>query len=227
MLAGMSTSAHAAPHSDWFRRLLDTADDVYFRFSLTPSRRFVYVSPSVRTLTGHEPSAFIDDPTLCLGLLARDDRRRLRQILRAQRGITAMFRMVRDGATIPVSIRTIAVVRSRRVIAVEGVVRRVASVAGRTNVGTPDHHQESEPATPQRLAALMFEVHSLLHRVMPEQVAVAGSPREVVRIGDLELDLDRFTVTEGGGRSRPPGARRWCCAISSPAQAASSVARNC
>lgn len=193
----MSTSDSRTPDPDWFRSLLDTADDVYFRYSLVPARGFVYVSPSVRTLTGHEAQAFMDDPALCLGLLAREDRRRLRQVLRAHRGITITVGVLRDGATVPVYIRTVAVVRSRRVVAIEGVARAVAGNDAASGAAG-DARQPEDLATPRRLAALMYEVHSLLHRVLPEQLAADRAPRQVVRLGALELDLDRLTVTEGG-----------------------------
>ncbi len=193
----MSTPDVRTPDPDWFRSLLDTADDVYFRYSLVPARGFVYVSPSVRALTGHGPQAFIADPSLCLGLLPRDERRRLRQILRARRGLTITLPMVRGGATVPVCIRTVAVVRSRRVVAVEGVVRPLSALDG-TEGAVRSAQSPDDLATPQRLAALMYEVHSLLHRVMPGHISVDRAPRQVIRLGDLELDLDRLTVTEAG-----------------------------
>lgn len=195
----MPTSVSSTPDPDWFRSLLDSADDVYFRYSLAPARGFVYVSPSVRTLTGYEPQALTDDPALCLGLIAREDRRRLRQILRAHRGMTTTLRLVRDQTTLPIQVRTVAVVRSRRVVAIEGVVRLAP-----TSDGGADASANAQPsdavATPQRLAALMYEVHSLLHRVLPEHLPPVRAPRQVVCLGELELDLERLTVTEG---SRP------------------------
>ena len=73
--------------SQWFCALLDTAPDVYFRYQLGPDRRVSYVSPSIEALTGHTPAEFYADENLCLGVVARSDRRLLRRILTARRGV--------------------------------------------------------------------------------------------------------------------------------------------
>src|SRR5690606_33883979 len=51
------------------------------------------------------------------------------------------------------------------------------------------------------LASLLAEVHELLHRVMPPGSSAKGdagtpTPRSVLTVGDLALDVDRLTVTE-------------------------------
>jgi two-component system phosphate regulon response regulator PhoB len=65
---------------------------------------------------------------------------------------------------------------------------------------TPTPFSEDAAAEPvqQRLAALMFEVHDLLHRVLPPAPPAAAGPANVLRLGDLALDLDRLTVTAAG-----------------------------
>lgn len=185
--------------SEWFCALLDSATDVYFRYSVEPGRRrLVYVSPSVHGLTGRTPDDFYRDPGLCLAIVAGQDRRLLRQI-RSRRGSTLMLHVVRDELLIPVELRTVALVRNRRVVAIEGVARLVVGArtmrAGEPLIGAAD---AAEPVQ-QRLASLMFEVHNLLHRVLP---AATGGARDeqsrLLRLGDLALDLDRLCVTESG-----------------------------
>lgn len=191
---------------DWFHALLESAPDVYFRYRLAPTRRFDYLSPSVETLTGHAAAAFADDPSLCFGIVARDERRLLRQILRASRGLTLTLhiRKGRQGkTTIPVEVRTVAIVKQRRVVAIEGVARTleaplfthgidrttaVSSVAAAAGPTT----SAPEPVQ-QRLMALLGEVHSLLHRALPPPVDT-----HVVRVGALTFDLERLVAREQG-----------------------------
>jgi DNA-binding winged helix-turn-helix (wHTH) protein len=178
----------------WFCALLDAAPDVYFRYSLRRPRGFVYVSSSVQTLTGHSPEEFYRNPDGCLGLIPSDDRRRLRQLLRARKGRTLVLHVLRGGVAIPIELRSVAVVRHRQVVAIEGVVTLSRGSA------LPAPGGQAEP-TQQRLAALMYEVHELLHRVLPAAVASTSDGRRVMRalhLGELTLDVDRLVVTEAG-----------------------------
>ena len=197
---------NAGPPADrdpqWFCSLLDTATDVYFRYALVPARRFVYLSPSVRVLTGLAPDDFYKDPALCIGLLAREDRRLLRQILRARRALALTMRLNRRGALIPIELRTVAVIRDRQIVAIEGIARLAmngaaqspSNRAGETSVVTLP--AGSEPVQ-QRLASLMYEVHDLLHRVLPPADHKSHAS-QVLHLGSLALDLERLTVTESG-----------------------------
>jgi hypothetical protein len=191
----MTQPAGDAPESDWFRTLLDTAEEIYFRYNLVPTRGFVYLSPSVRTLTGHEADAFYADPALCLRVIARDDRHGLREALRARRALELTVRLEREQTRVPILLRIVSVVRSGRIMALEGVAR-FASGNGATPAD-PLVANDREP-TPQRLAALMYEVHELLHRVLPPRGGRATDPAQIVRIGDFSFDLDRLAVTENG-----------------------------
>ncbi len=184
------------PH--WFCALLDTASDVYFRYALAPERRFAYVSPSVEALTGRPPADFYADRDLCLTLVAARDRRLLRRVLRARRGVTLKLTLMRDDVAIPVEVRTVALVRQGRVVAVEGVARLVAgAAAARVEPVRPVDPNADEPVQ-QRLAALMYEVHDLLHRVLPPAAAAPATGANVLRLGTVALDTARLTVTDAG-----------------------------
>jgi hypothetical protein len=186
--------------SGWFCALLDTCRDVYFRYDLIPERRFVYVSPSVEAMTGLTPSAFYADPDVCGRLVSRDDRRRLAWLLRGRRGRAATLRLVRNGVDLPIDVRVVALVRHRRVVAIEGV----ATLAGHREdapVSTAAGGRSTAEPVQQRLTSLMVEVHDLLHRVLPPPSALgpaSAPPAATLACGDLALDEDGLTVTESG-----------------------------
>jgi DNA-binding winged helix-turn-helix (wHTH) protein len=187
------------PPSQWFCALLDTASDVYFRYTLAPRRRgFAYISPAVAVLTGHPPAAFVDDAGLIKRLIAPADRRLLRRMLHARRGLTTRVHLVRDGAVLPVDVRTVALVRARRVVAIEGVARLATESSARDSAhrSARGAGHDAEPAQ-QRLAALMYEVHDLLHRMLPPSADRARTPRTLT-LGALVLDPDRLIVTDSG-----------------------------
>jgi DNA-binding winged helix-turn-helix (wHTH) protein len=147
-------------------------------------------------LTGHDAEAFYADPALCLRVIARDDRHVLRQALRARRALELTVRLDREQTRVPILLRIVAVVRSGRVLALEGVARLASGDGGAATESLPENDRQP---TPQRLAALMYEVHELLHRVLPPRDGRrASDPTQIVRIGDLAFDLDRLSVTESG-----------------------------
>lgn len=198
----MTARSVAGHDPEWFCALLDTASDVYFRYAFLPKRRFVYLSPSIRLLTGHSSEDFYADPALCVGLITREDRRLLRQILRARRGVVLTLRLVRHGALVPIELRTVAVIRDRQVVAIEGVARLAASVtspAETPRAGSASSISLTADSKPvqQRLASLMYQVHDLLHRVLPPSNH-ALEPGRLLQLGNLVLDLERLTVAESG-----------------------------
>jgi DNA-binding winged helix-turn-helix (wHTH) protein len=206
--------------SEWFCALLDTAPDVYFRYALEPERRVAYVSPAIAALTGHAPEAFYADPALCFAIIAGADRRLLRRVLRARRDLVTTVHLVRDGVSLPVELRTVALVRRRRLVAIEGVARLVV---GPAREGVRRVAPAGDEPVQQRLAALLIEVHDLLHRVVGSDRAIGevslpsdgardvlpldGAPglqargalgTRVLRLGALALDSDRLVATDDG-----------------------------
>ena len=183
----------------WFRTLMDRSPEVYFRYALAPVRRMTYVSPAVQELTGYARDTFYADPRLCRSVVAPADRYRLGQLTRARRGGNATLELQRqDGGTVPVHVRTVPVVRARKIIAIEGVVTLAFASpqsvdATRTTMPEP---------VQQRLAALLSEVHGLLHRhgVSGAEAGAAASTSPVLWIADIALDADRMTTTLAGKR---------------------------
>lgn len=196
--------------TEWFCALLDTAPDVYFRYALEPERRLAYVSPSVASLIGHPPEAFYADRQLCFAVVAGADRRLLRHLLRSRRELVTTVHLVRDGVSLPVELHTVALVRRRRLVAIEGVARLATGAPTRLPAGGV---ATGDQPTQQRLAALLVEVHDLLHRVVADRRTDTGdgvadgqhsvsaletSSAGILRLGDLVVDLARFVVTESG-----------------------------
>jgi PAS domain S-box-containing protein len=178
------------PSAGWFRALIEAAPDIYFRYSFHPRRRFAYVSPAIQAATGYTAEDFQNDSGLCLRLIDRADRARLRQIARSRRPLTGRIGLKhRDGSSVVLELRTVPVVRGGRLLAVEGVAR-VLPALGKS--GSP-----SAPAEPvqQRLSSLMYEVHALLHRMLPP---AAAAPSPTLRLGDIVLDLQRMASTLAG-----------------------------
>lgn len=183
--------------ADWFRSFMDAAPEVYFRYAFEPRRQFVYVSRAIESISGFAAGEFLADPAFCLKVVRREDRRVLKQIARARRSITAALHLQqRDGTTIHVEIRTVPVLRDGRLIAVEGVARAADAASGSARPPAA----VAEPIQ-QRLAALLCEVHDLLHGVVGSRrtAGVAMSPAATtIGLEDIQIDPERMQVRLGG-----------------------------
>src|SRR4051812_21191402 len=158
--------------NEWFRALMDSAPEIYFRYAFAPARRFAYVSRAVEPLTAYTADAFYADPAFCVSLIPREDRPVLRQIVRARRPLICTLRLrCRDGRVVRVGIRTVPVIRDRKLVAVEGIA--VSTGGGFAQVAS---NAASEPVQ-QRLAALLYEVHDILHRTLPPRETAAATER--------------------------------------------------
>ncbi len=59
-----------------FSLLAENASDIIFRYHLSPTPHFAYVSPSSATISGYTPEEHYADPQLMLGIVHPDDRTR-------------------------------------------------------------------------------------------------------------------------------------------------------
>jgi DNA-binding winged helix-turn-helix (wHTH) protein len=181
----------------WFRVFMDAAPEVDFRYALAPARRFVYLSRAIEALTGHPPAAFYSDAAFCVPLVIREDRHVLRQIVRARRGLNSAIGLTRrDGTVVRVALRTVPVVRGRQVVAIEGV----ASVEADGRVGGANIAPQP---VQQRLAALLYEVHDLLHGTLPPRTEGGARPRAqtsgtMLRAAGIAMDVERMAATLDG-----------------------------
>ncbi|MBI5029130.1 MAG: PAS domain S-box protein [Chloroflexi bacterium] len=56
-----------------FRRLAESAQDIIYRYALTPHPRIEYVNPAVHRILGYSPEEFYADPRLFLSIIHPDD----------------------------------------------------------------------------------------------------------------------------------------------------------
>lgn len=112
-----------------FRRLAENAPDVIYRYRLTPTPGFEYVSPAVTALTGYTPEEHYSDPYLGFKLIHVDDRHYLESMMRevALMNAPLTLRWVKkDGTVIWTEQRNLPVTdEDGNIIAVEGIARDV------------------------------------------------------------------------------------------------------
>jgi PAS domain S-box-containing protein len=111
-----------------FRRLADNAQDIIYRYRLTPPRGFEYVSPAATAITGYTPEEFYADPKLGFKISHADDRRRVLQQSIAGEGQTQpiVLRWIRkDGAIIWTEHSNLAIYNEAGLIAIEGIARDI------------------------------------------------------------------------------------------------------
>jgi PAS domain S-box-containing protein len=112
-----------------YRRLVENAQDVIYRYGLIPQSHFEYVSPAIQGMLGYTPKEFYADPKLSLKLIHPDDREKLEHSFQGKGPFheRATLRWVhRDGRTVWIE-RVNVPVRDKggRLVAVEGIARDV------------------------------------------------------------------------------------------------------
>jgi PAS domain S-box-containing protein len=112
-----------------YRELVENAQDVIYRYSLTPKPNFEYVSPAVQGMLGYAPKDFYDDSRLSLKLIHPDDREKLERSFQGKVPFHERdtLRWVhRDGRSVWIE-RVNVPIRDKggRLVAVEGVARDV------------------------------------------------------------------------------------------------------
>lgn len=65
-----------------FRRIAETARDVIFEYQLLPEPRYLYISPSVKEVTGYRPEEYYRDHLLGVRTADPDDRERILEMVR-------------------------------------------------------------------------------------------------------------------------------------------------
>ena len=114
---------------DRYRRLVDNAPDVIFRYRLVPDVAFEYVSPAIANLVGYTPAELYDDPDQLLSLVHPDDRPRLLRALEGQVSAAGSLQLRwthRDGRQVWVEQQMSPIVDDEgRMVALEGIARDV------------------------------------------------------------------------------------------------------
>lgn len=64
-----------------FRRLAENAQDIIYRYELTPKPGFTYVSPAATTITGYTPEEHYANPNLGFEIVHPEDRHILQSVM--------------------------------------------------------------------------------------------------------------------------------------------------
>jgi len=112
-----------------FERMASNAQDIIYRYRLTPQPGFDYVSPAATSITGYTPEDHYANPNLGIEMVHPDDRARLEAV---SRGASAyenplVLRWVRkDGTVIWTEQRNVPIHDPKgQLIAIEGIARDI------------------------------------------------------------------------------------------------------
>ena len=111
-----------------FRRILENAPDVIYRYRLVPEPEFEFISPAVYTIAGYTPAEYYADPRLGLKISHPEDRHLLEQTLQGKPlpGTYDMRWIHKDGHVVWVEDQHVPIRgEDETVIAIEGVARDV------------------------------------------------------------------------------------------------------
>ncbi len=112
-----------------FRLLAENARDIVFRYGVTPSPHFEYVSPSATEINGYTPDEHYADPELIVKITHPEDRLSLKELGDRTRktGDPITVRWIRkDRAVIWVEIQSRPIYdRDNNLLSVEGIVRDI------------------------------------------------------------------------------------------------------
>lgn len=111
---------------DKFRLLAENSQDVIYRYRVSPTRGYDYISPSVSTLVGYTSQECYDDPELSHKIVHPDDQHLLPRYSQSQ-GIPLSLRWIhKDGRVIWTETRCQQIHDAEgNLVAIEGITRDV------------------------------------------------------------------------------------------------------
>jgi len=111
-----------------FRRILENAPDVIYRYRLVPTPEFEFISPAIYTISGYTPAEYYADPRLGLKIVHPEDRQHLEETLQGKRaaGTHDVRWLHKDGHIVWVEDQWVSIRgEDGTVIAIEGVTRDI------------------------------------------------------------------------------------------------------
>jgi len=174
-----------------YRRLADNAPDIVFRYELLPQLRCVYMSPSVKGLTGYTPEDFYADPELSFKLVHKEDRPLLEALFRGDvQGDTTTLRwQSRQHAKIWIEQRHVfAHDKDGKLIAIEGIARDITE---RINLEEQLRHSQRMEAVGRLAGGVAHDFNNLLTVIIGRAEILLG--RVADERGRRDLDLIRQT----------------------------------
>ena len=113
-----------------FRRLVENAPEIIYRFRIQPDPGFEFISPAVIKISGYTPQEYYDNPELGFQIIHPEDRSKLNGIFK---GIIPksphQVRWIRkDGKIIWTEDRTTPIYNEKgEIIAIEGIAREITA----------------------------------------------------------------------------------------------------
>jgi PAS domain S-box-containing protein len=181
-LARRESAAAEVEREARFRRLLDNARDLVYRYRLQPDRGFDYLSPSIEALTGHPAAAHLADPRLIVRSVHPDD---IDDLLRALDGDlpedAALLRLRDAEGNLRWTEHRVVGVRDARgeLVAVEGVAR---DVTDRIEATGALQRRAAEQAALAALGELVLEAEDVA-AACPEAAALIAAALEADAVG--------------------------------------------
>ncbi|MBI4665696.1 MAG: PAS domain-containing sensor histidine kinase [Nitrospinae bacterium] len=186
-----------------FRLLVENARDIIYRFSLTPSIRLEYVSPSIVAVLGYTPEEYYENHRLWLECIHEDDRHVMSDIINmasdVERAVTLRLES-KDGETVWMELSNSLVYGSwGEVVALEGIARDVTRRM-KDEEALKLAKERAEDATALKDKFVSLVSHDLraplgsiigMLRLMESEVGQKG--------GVLELDPLRRAMAAGDG----------------------------
>lgn len=112
-----------------FRKMVEHAKDIIFRYRLLPTPGFEYLSPSVFDIAGYTPQEYYADPDLAVQIVHPDDRPIIEAHLSDDMGFdeTLTIRWIhKDGTTVWVEESKVPIYDAEgMLVAVEGIIRDI------------------------------------------------------------------------------------------------------
>lgn len=210
---GIVTTGITLHNIERFRQLAENAWDVIYRYRVTPTPGFEYVSPSVTRVIGYTPEELYADPGLTGTHVHPDDRTRLNAMLEQPGTATAdpvTIRFThRDGRTIWTEHRIILVRDTGGgVVAVEGIARDVTdrvvayqTLERRVEERTEELERRRTVAESLRDVLTILNSSRLLEEILDFVVVQAGHllGAEGVAVWRLQADGTALSIQSARG----------------------------
>jgi PAS domain S-box-containing protein len=111
-----------------FRFLAENARDIIFRHQLFPERKFSYVSPASKYISGYSPEEYYADPLFHKNLIHPDDYHKYENITSSSANFNEPIIMrwkCKDGKVIWVELRCVPFYDKDRLVGIEGIARDI------------------------------------------------------------------------------------------------------
>lgn len=113
---------------DRFRLIAEKAQDIIFRYRLSPSKQMDYISPAIAAISGYSPEVFYNNPLQIFKLIHPEDSNRFHNILNSVELLSEphiLRWMAKNGETLYLEHRTTPIHQDGKIVVIEGIARDV------------------------------------------------------------------------------------------------------